>query len=573
MEDWMAYISTRSLERGCDYFESGCVRAVEHRADGWRVAVSGSRDYTVFVPDSMDPHEAQCTCPHYADGNICKHIAAAFIAVERRQNTRGDKGSGTESESIEDIVTRTNADDLRAFVIEMARYDETLERELRATFGIADVKQAKRELQKVTTALMRRYERGGFIDWHDAMEFAHEYTVAVESIMRPFYSSKDADALIDLVAPRLVQLQRICIDDSDGFFSGALDDVVEHLGKAFALGGSVQRQRLLEVLNDFLEKNPGKDRGDVYWFEQEVVEEFLADRFSQDAEFAPIMMELADERLDSLPPAPENEFDRYKLERARWAGTHLKAMAALGNAPDDLRAYAEANGLLGSADTIHLIADAYMTIGSPQEAVALLRDNLNAREQYRLTSANARPPRIVDRLVEIAKEACTQAELSELYTALLLLEPNSSIRDDDLARWYDELHRLTDETEWNTMREKLLEELPDTTANTCLAHEGSLEQLYNRIMANGGSDLMRFENVLSNTHPEPYIDSYIKDAVSRMKWANDRSAYRGVAADLAHAANLPGGRSRAQKAALAIRAEYPRKRALADELRSAGFAV
>ena len=59
----MAYVPTRSLERGCDYFESGCVRAVEHRADGWHATVSGGNDYSVFVPASLDPREAQCTCP------------------------------------------------------------------------------------------------------------------------------------------------------------------------------------------------------------------------------------------------------------------------------------------------------------------------------------------------------------------------------------------------------------------------------------------------------------------------------------------------------------------------------
>ena len=112
--------------------------------------------------------------------------------------------------------------------------------------------------------------------------------------MRPFYSSKDAAALIDLAVPRLVQLQRICIDDSDGFFSDALDDVVAHLDRAFALGDSTQRRRLFETLSAFAEDNPGKDRGDVYWFEQEAVEEFVVDRFSQDPEFAPRMVGLAD---------------------------------------------------------------------------------------------------------------------------------------------------------------------------------------------------------------------------------------------------------------------------------------
>lgn len=573
MEDWMAYVSTRSLERGCDYFESGCVHAVEHRADGWRATVSGGSDYTVFIPASMDPRKAQCTCPHYADGNICKHIAAAFIAVECQQNTGDGKESEAEDESIEDIVMRTSAEDLRVFIVEATRYDEALERELRATFGAADVKRAKRELQKVTTVLMRRYERGGFIDWHGAMEFAHEYAIAVESVMRPFYSSRDVGALVDLAVPRLVQLQRICIDDSDGFFSDALDDVAIHLDRAFALGDREQRQRLFEVLNGFSEENPGKDRGDIYWFEQEVVEEFLADRFSQDAEFAPGMMELADERLSALPPTPEGGYDRYRHKRIQWAGTRLKAMATLGNAPDALHDYAESYGLLGSADAVRLIADAYAATGLPHEAMALLRGNLDAKEPFRSVGRGDRPPRIVDRLIEIAGGACTRAELIELYTALLLLESDRSIRSDDLTRWYDELRHLAGDAEWDGMRKKLLGEAPDTTANTCLAHEGSLEELYDRIMANGGSDLMRFEKLLSDAHPEPYIERYIEDATSLMKRANDRRAYRSVAADLAHAAGLPGGQDPAQEAATSIRTEYPRRRALLDELRSAGFAV
>ena len=72
--------------------------------------------------------------------------------------------------------------------------------------------------------------------------------------MRPFRSSEDVDALVALVAlvelavPRLVQLQRICIDDSDGFFSDALADVVGHLDQAFELGSREQRQQLFEAL-------------------------------------------------------------------------------------------------------------------------------------------------------------------------------------------------------------------------------------------------------------------------------------------------------------------------------------
>ena len=56
-----------------------------------------------------------------------------------------------------------------------------------------------------------------------------------------------------------------------------------------------------------------------------------------------------------------------------------------------------------------------------------------------------------------------------------------------------------------------------------------------------------------------------------MERAANRKAYHGVAADLQHAATLPGGRERALAAAQAMRDEYPRRPALHDELRSAGL--
>ena len=83
---------------------------------------------------------------------------------------------------------------------------------------------------------------------------------------------------------------------------------------------------------------------------------------------------------------------------------------------------------------------------------------------------------------------------------------------------------------------------------------------------------MKFERILSDAHLQPYIDCYI-DEMSLMERANDTRAYRNVAANLAHAASLSGGQARAQEAASSIRAEYPRRRALIDELRSAGFVV
>jgi hypothetical protein len=115
--------------------------------------------------------------------------------------------------------------------------------------------------------------------------------------------------------------------------------------------------------------------------------------------------------------------------------------------------------------------------------------------------------------------------------------------------------------------------MPSSTVQLCLAHEGSIEELYAHIIADDGNGLLRFEKLLANEHPEPYIDYYLHSARLQMETAHERKGYRRVAKCLAHAAGLPGGYDRACEAALDFRDDYPRRSALLDELRSAGFVV
>lgn len=571
MGDWKTGISAAVLKRGVDYHKRGYVRALERRDDGWHAKVAGSSTYAVFVPLSLDNRGATCTCPHYARGYICKHIVATFSAIEGQGEA--DNGSSREgsSEPIEDIVARVEVDDLRSFVINAARKDAQIDRALRATFGAADAREAKRELQKATSSIKQHYEYRGFIDWDASMGFENEYLEAIESIMRPFFSSKDVDGLIELVVPRLVQLQRISIDDSNGFFSNAVAGVTRQLDSAFELGDGRQRQRLFEALASFIEKNPGNDRGNIYWFEKDAVEGFLADRFARDAQFAPQMIELADKRLASLAPTAQGDFDPYRHDRQQWASARLTAMAALGEAPGTLREYAEKHDTLSNADMVRLVADAHLAAGSPQDAMSVLADHLDAAEPYRARRETERPPRLVDTLIEITAEHCSERDLAMLYVTLLLSRPIRSTPDEDLRKWYDELRRLTAEDRWAGVRAQLLEDLPYERGNTLLAHEGSYEELYARIMEHGGRDLMRFESALAEQHPEPFVDHYIGYALSLMDRASDRRMYKDVARELKHAASLPGGKALAIAAADEIREKYPRRPALHEELRWAGL--
>ena len=571
MRDWKTGISATILKRGADYHKRGYVRSLENRDDGWHAQVAGSSTYTVFVPLSLDNRRATCTCPHFARGYICKHIVATFTAIDAQTKPGDGDASANGNESVEDIVARIEANDLRAFVIDTARKDARIERALRATFGVADAREAKRELQKATSSIKQHYEYRGFIDWEASMGFESEYLEAIESIMQPFYSSKDVDGLIELAVPRLVQLQRISIDDSNGFFSNAIAGVTRQLDHAFDLGDGQQRQRLFEALTGFIERNPGKDRGNIYWFEKDAVENFLAGRFARDEQFAPQMIELADGRLAPLPPAGPGDYDPYRHDRSLWASARVSAMAALGEAPDALQEFAEKHDALSNADVVRLIANAHLAAGSAKDAMSVLADHLDAAESYHSRRKTEKPPRLVDLLIDITAEHCTKRDLMMLYVTLLISRPYRSTPDEDVCHWYDELRELTAKDRWAGVRAQLLGDVPYERGNTLLAHEGSLDELYARIEKHDGRDLMRFEHVLAKSHPEPYVDHYIGSALSLMDRASDRRMYQDVARDLKRAASLPGGKALARAAADEFREKYPRRPALHDELRRVGL--
>ncbi|MBR0406380.1 MAG: SWIM zinc finger family protein [Eggerthellaceae bacterium] len=573
--NWMNLISNRTLNRGRDYCESGMVCSIEKRKNGWHAIVFGSEDYAVFVPSSLDLHFAECTCPHFAGGNICKHIAAVMFAIDSGDTASDGPNDGqtAKSESIEEIVERADASAIRAFLIEAALRDESIERQLRGTFCKADAKQAKRDLQKTTTALMRRYERGGFIDWRNAMDFECDYRESIDCIVSPLRIAEDVDGLIELAIARLVQLQRICIDDSDGFFTNAMVDVAEHIDLAYSWGDDAQRRKMLDELLGFLEENPGKDRGSIYWFEQDVIEDYIVRRFSSDPATAPSMLETARKQIEQLPALVVHGYDRNATKRTSWGIACMRAMTTTGSSPDEVRAYAEKGGLLETSDAIHALADAYSHANRLSEAAEIIRAHLNVRESFHYQSIGNRPARLVNRLIDITRNIGNERELAKLYASLLLTDFGYSIREDDLTTWYEELKGLVGSDAWDATRNQLLQSMPSSTVQLCLAHEGSIEELYAHIIADDGNGLLRFEKLLADEHPEPYIDYYLHSARLQMETAHERKGYRRVAKCLAHAAGLPGGYDRACEAALDFRDDYPRRSALLDELRSAGFVV
>src|SRR5207247_4737746 len=79
-----------SLTKGRNYFRSGAVEIHKASADRMEATVKGGGRYWVVLDLDVDLQAvvASCTCPHYDDGNLCKHIWASFEAAEAEGQVR-----------------------------------------------------------------------------------------------------------------------------------------------------------------------------------------------------------------------------------------------------------------------------------------------------------------------------------------------------------------------------------------------------------------------------------------------------------------------------------------------------
>jgi len=136
----LAHLCSRSFEsrtrsRGNSYYYGGCVQIVDQHGSGVTAVVEGTRPdpYEVDIDWSqaaLGEIEAHCSCPHYDDGFLCKHIWATLLAVDA-QGLADDVPRRARF----DVCHELDLDDEPLADDDVASVLETLEQRMGATAG------------------------------------------------------------------------------------------------------------------------------------------------------------------------------------------------------------------------------------------------------------------------------------------------------------------------------------------------------------------------------------------------------------------------------------------------------
>ena len=135
-------------------------------------------------------------------------------------------------------------------------------------------------------------------------------------------------------------------------------------------------------------------------------------------------------------------------------------------------------------------------------------------------------------------------------------------------RYYQEYKRQWSETEWKKRWENILSNYPDKLPSIVrlLQEEGRYDLIMEAAEPADASIVKRFQEELFALYPERCLKVWEADADHYAAEAKNRSDYESLASRLKNIATHPGGEELAKELAAKYKKQYPRKKALIEEL-------
>ena len=478
--------------------------------------------------------------------------------------------------TLSQLIRTCAADDLRAFLLDAMAEDDRLARKFRQRFEPHDGPDAAADLLRDIDELCEAYP--AFISWRAAGSFESEYLDLVESYLAPARKARGLDRLLALCTASFTALTAIEIDDSDGFFSVAIGQVLDTLRKAVNWSSRAREGVFAWILafdQEGVPRRPNCPRElhrDILSFEREGLEKLLLDVYGEDERRARDFIALADARIAAaLKEAQQDrERDRERAKRfgsstglgrygyqsytiARWVQVRLHAMRLAGEDYQERLAYAR--DYLELKDVRQWLVDDAVARDDRDEAIRLLEE-----EQGDLTQITWALPQLADLYRETGRTADEETALQTMVSSGRLATVGH------LAR----LRELTPAEAWPARRGDILAGLDTGNPWRCriLAEEGMVAELMDDIEARPNTtDLDEYRDLLFAHDPDRTLgiwhDLLMREA---RQMQSNRRDYERFGKSVAHAAKLPGGPALRDRVVSEVVALYPRRPALREVL-------
>lgn len=552
------YVDGAILDRGRSYFRNGHVISFEEIQPGeYEAVVEGTEDYLVnltVIDDSLE--DWSCTCP-YDYGSVCKHIVAAVMYLQNeepglqesptiKKNEKKPKAKKkTISEQVDEMLGSLSHDDLKDFIKKQCISDPAFRRSFISGFLYKTSGESpERYREQVKGILRSAKDRDNFISWSRVGMVGKAVNTMLEIANRHVIGGNFMSA-INICFPVAEEMVKALdyADDSDG-------DVGENINLAFDILAKVSESEIPEEVRLHLFEQVIKDyKKEIFsgWDWQINLLEIAVQLAKTDSEAKKVMSFL-------------NTHSHYEYESEQMTKLEYELIKKM-KGEDEAFEFIEQN--LDNPELRRNALTKTIKENNFEKAEALANDGIKLDSKDKPGLALE----WYDWLLKIALKKNDGNKIIE-YARYLFIDGFRHDQD-----YYAILKKYTEPSQWQNFVEVMISEIRKKGHWSEIDVIGKIyieEQWWERLLelVSGTKHLpyiQHYEKYLSDLYPAELAEMYEKGIREYLKRAEGRKHYQEACRYMRRMIKL-GARKRVNELILSLRREYPKRRALLEEL-------
>lgn len=553
------YIDETILKRGLQYFKKGHVHEPEEISPGvYEAIVEGTEDYTVQLTlKNGIITEHVCDCP-YDFGPVCKHVAAVIFCLQQDElelnnKTKRAKTNQTSkpakrktvAEQVDELLEKATHDELKQFVREQTLQNASFRNLFLSSFVQHNSNESKELYVKQVKAILKAAsERDGFIDWSASRLVGKAVDNLLESVRKQIDNCNYRSAVFICTAVMEQMTEALqYADDSNGEIGGRVEVAYEMLYNiALEQSSEEIRKLIIEYCFTSLEKQ-------IYsgW-----------DWHTDILRLVALLLKTEEETERIFKQIDKTQRSDYEREEAQSIKYDILLKTKGENAAEK---YLEQN--ITNSKLRRKAIQKALEERNFEKATSLAEDGVS----YDLKDRPGLAKEWYDWLLKIAQAQNDSEKIIE-YARLLFIDNFRKEQD-----YYSIMKQQVKPEEWNAFVEAIIQDImtkkrwPDTgLVASIFIKEEWWDRLLELVKKSPSLNIIdRYEKYLSKNYSKDLIELYANGILNYMKNSMGRDHYQNACRYIRKMIKM-GGRDKANEIISYLRTEYPKRRALIEEL-------
>jgi len=550
------YIDETILKRGLSYFKNGHVHEPEEINPGqYEAIVEGTEDYTVQLTLKNGViTEYVCDCP-YDFGPVCKHVAAVIFYLQQdelelnKKTKRAKTGQAakrkTVVEQVNELLEKATHEELKQFVREKTAANPPFRNLFLSSFAQHNSDESKElYVKQVKSILKTASDRHGFIDWSASRIVGNAVDNLLETAQKQInnHNYKSAVFICTAIMEQMTEALQYA-DDSNGDIGGCVDAAYEML---FTIAQEQSSEEIRKLIIEYC----------FAAFDKQIYSGW--DWHIGVLRLAALLLKTEEETEHIFKQIDEAQRSDYEREEAQSIKYDILLKTKGENAAEK---YLEQN--ITNSNLRREAIQKALKKKNFEKAISLAKDGVN----YNLKDKPGLVVEWYDWLLKIAQAQNNSEKIIE-YARLLFIDNFRHEQD-----YYHILKQHVKPEKWNAFIEAVIQDITTKKQwfdSGLIASIFIKEEWWDRLLelVNKSPDLNtidHYEKHLSKNYANEIVELYAKGIIKYMKNNMGRDHYQNACRYIRKIIKL-GARDKANGIISYLRTEYPKRKALMDEL-------